>query len=34
MPKLSKNDASDAITLEGYEGRRGELGLTRSVLRP
>lgn len=25
MPKLSKKDASDAITLEGYEGHFGEL---------
>ena len=25
MPKLSKNDTGDAITLEGYEGRFGEL---------
>lgn len=25
MPKLSKHDASDAITLEGYEGHFGEL---------
>ena len=25
MPKLSKNDAPDALTLDGYEGHFGEL---------
>jgi hypothetical protein len=26
MPKLSKQDTSDVVTLEGYEGKFGELG--------